>query len=79
MYLSKWRRKSPVRINVKECCARATELRPLHPGFVFNVVQLQEDVQSIAEALFIGSGNKARANTEFLFDHQTQLLLTGLS
>lgn len=28
------------------------------PGFVFNIVQLQEGVQSIAAASFIGSGNK---------------------
>lgn len=49
------------------------------PGFVFSVVQLQEDIQSIAEALFIGSGDKARGNAQLHFDHHALFLLTGLS
>lgn len=59
-------------------CPVDPEPHPLSPWFCFHVVQLQEDVQGIAEALLIGRGEKARGNAQFLFDHHTEFLWTGL-
>lgn len=51
-----WRWGPPVPLASAVCWILSSTLSV--PGFVFNIVQLQEGVQSIAAASFIGSGNK---------------------
>lgn len=47
------------------------------PGFVLSEIQLQEDGQGVAAALFLGSGNEAGGTRELLFDGHTRLLWPG--
>lgn len=51
-----WRWGPPVPLSSAVCWILNSTLSV--PGFVFNIVQLQEGVQSIAATSFIGSGNK---------------------